>query len=73
MPQKPKDNRPNKWLILTQIPVQMGLTIYIFYRVGIWLDEKYKIADEIGKNMLTLLGVFVALYQVYSLVKKLNN
>ena len=71
MPQK--NNSQNKWLILTQIPVQMGLTIYVFYRIGIWLDEKYELSNEIAKNCLTLLGVFVALYQVYSLVKKLND
>lgn len=70
---KNSDNKPNKWLILTQIPVQMGLTIYLFYRVGLWLDEKYHLTNEISKNSLTLLGVFVALYQVYSQVKKLNQ
>ena len=68
-----KDNNTNKWLILTQIPVQMGLTIYVFYRIGLWLEDRYKLSDEIAKNSLTLFGVFVALYSVYSQVKKLNE
>ena len=31
----------NKWLALINIPVQMGVIIFAFYKLGFWLDEKY--------------------------------
>lgn len=70
-PKKPSNT--SKWLIFTSIPFQMGVTIYLFYKLGNWLDKKYLIANEWGTKSVTLLGIFVALYQVISQVNKLNK
>ena len=71
LPKKPSNT--SKWLIFTSIPFQMGVTIYLFYKLGNWLDKKYFIYNEWGTKSVTLLGIFVALYQVISQVNKLNK
>lgn len=70
-PKKP-DNT-NKWLVFTSLSFQMGITIFIFYKLGEWIDKKYLIEGEWGTKTVTLLGIFVAMYQVISQVNKLNK
>lgn len=62
-----------KWLVFTTIPMQMGVTIYVFYKIGNWLDKKYVIANDWGTKSVTLLGIFLAMYQIISQVNKLNK
>ena len=71
--QPKKTNNINKWLVFTSIPFQMGITIYVFYKIGGWLDKKLLIHDEWGTKIVTLLGIFAAMYQVISQVNKLNK
>ena len=71
-----KDKKPygsNKWIIFTTMPMQMGVTIYVFFKIGEWLDKKYIILNDWGTKIVTLLGIFVALYQVIGQVNKLND
>lgn len=55
------------------MPMQMGVTIYVFFKIGEWLDKKYIILNDWGTKIVTLLGIFVALYQVIGQVNKLND
>ena len=71
LPKKP--SVASKWLIFTSIPFQMGATIYVFFRIGGWLDKKYLIYENKKKKSVTLLGIFLAMYQVISQVNKLNK
>mgnify|MGYP006168081717 CR=1 FL=1 len=70
-----QDKKPsrNKWLALITIPFQMGLIIVAFSYLGIWLDEKYQIQEDLGLKICTLIGVFIALYNVIRQVNDLNN
>ena len=68
-----KHKNNNKWLALTSIPIQMLVTIYLAYRLGVWLDGKYHFKNEIATKVVTLLGVFVALYQVINQVNQINK
>ena len=63
----------NKWLALINIPFQMGLIIFCFSYLGGWLDEKYPNPEGYFLKGITLLGVFVALYNVIKQVNQLNN
>ncbi len=67
------NKKPNKWLILTGIPFQMGITIYLFYRLGGWLDQKWSVPDQWVTKISTLIGIFLSLYQVIKQVNKLNR
>lgn len=65
------NNKPNKWLALITIPFQMGFIIFIANRLGCYIDEKYQ-TDVYGK-VITLLGVFIAMYQVIQQVNFINK
>jgi len=71
------DNRPenkkqrNKWIALINIPVQMGVIIFLFAWLGDWLDQEYH--KKAYRIIFTLLGVFIALYNVIRQVNQLNK
>lgn len=72
--QTPNKNNFNKWLVFLGIPFQMGVVIFAFTYFGMWLDEKY--SDEYSSFytiILSLLSVFIALYNVIRQVKNINN
>jgi len=54
------------------IPFQMGIIIFCFTYLGIWLDEKYT-SSSIFTIILSLFAVFIALYNVIRQVKNLNK
>ena len=62
-----------KWLGLINIPAQMGVIIYLFYKLGFWLDGNYPNDKVYYFKILTLLGVFIALYNVYRQVTELGK
>lgn len=70
---EPGQKQPNKWLALVNIPFQMGLIIFAFSWLGSWLDEKYASKNGLYVKILTLIGVFVALYNVIRQVNDLNK
>ena len=51
----------------------MGIVIFLFSWFGGWLDEKYGSASGTYRIIFTLLGVFVALYNVIRQVNQLNK
>lgn len=63
--------QPNKWLSLITIPIQMGLVIYLFHFLGVWLDEKYQLS--FCEQAFTLLGVVVAMYYVIKQLNQINK
>jgi len=65
--------RANKWLALINIPIQMGVIIFLFYKLGFWLDENYTSEKVYYYKLLTILGVFLALYNVYRQVSQMDN
>lgn len=67
-----KDQR-NKYLGFVNIALQMGIIIAAGVFLGIWLDEKFPNKYSAYTISLSLLGVFIALYQVYRSVKNLNE
>ncbi|OCB77228.1 AtpZ/AtpI family protein [Flavobacterium crassostreae] len=70
MKTNPKLN--NKWIVMMQIPFQMGTIIFAFTFLGIWLDKKYT-QTNLFTIILSLLAVFIALYNVIRQVKNLNK
>lgn len=55
------------------MPLQMGVTIYVFYWLGTWLDGKYDVAGEWWMKGLTMFGVVVSLYQFIRQVNYVNR
>ena len=67
-----KDQR-NKYLAFVNIALQMGIIIGLGVFAGIWLDGKFPNKYSVYTISLSLLGVFIALYQVFRAVKDLNE
>ncbi len=63
----------NKWIALINIPIQMGVIIFVFAYAGQWLDDKYPNPNRIYTKGVTLFGVFLALYNVYRQVHELGK
>jgi len=51
----------------------MGLIIFGFSYLGGWLDKQYPNTEAYFLKVITLFGVFVALYNVIKQVNQLNN
>lgn len=62
----------NKWIVFMNIPVQMGVIIFAFTYLGIWLDKQFT-NSSVFTIVLSLLSVFIALYNVIRQVKNLNK
>ncbi|WP_437921882.1 AtpZ/AtpI family protein [Sphingobacterium sp. LRF_L2] len=73
MEEKKGSKGKNKWMVFTSMPIQMGVTIYIFYRLGAWLDVRYAVESGWWMKGLTMLGVIVSMYQFIRQVNYLNK
>ena len=69
---QPEKNSPNKWVVFMNIPFQMGIIIFAFTYLGMWLDEKYT-DSSVFTIVLSLLSVFIALFNVIRQVKNINK
>jgi len=69
--QNQKNN--NKWLAFVNIPIQMGVIIFGFTYLGIWLDERLKNQSNLFTIVFSLVSVFISLYNILRQVKNLNN
>ena len=70
---EPKKPNNSKWLALINIPIQMGVIIYVFSTLGNWLDEKYQNSNAIYVKVLTLVGVAIAFYNINRQLKDINK
>ena len=72
MLEKPKNKKKplNRYLSLTSIPFQIGITIYLGSYIGEYIDSKYSFENP----WFTILGVLFALIvSMYSVIKQLNE
>ena len=69
----PKKKQRNKWLALINIPIQMGVVIFLFAYIGDWLDDKYPNKHNMYVKILTLVGVALAFYNLNRQVKDINE
>ncbi|WP_317134783.1 AtpZ/AtpI family protein [Psychroserpens ponticola] len=56
--------------ILSGIGIEMGVIIYVFVKLGKWLDSSYNDSGKLYVVICTLLGVGISLFVV---VKQLNR
>ena len=63
----------NKWLALINIPIQMGAIIFGFFYLGQWLDDEYPHEQLYYYKIFVMIGVFLALYNVYRQVNDTNK
>lgn len=71
MDDKNQKKTNNKWLILINIPVQMGVIIFVFAYAGMWLDERYN--QDLYKKILVVAGVALSFYNLNRQLQKINK
>lgn len=73
---KEKNNGKNdqpKYLEFVNIAFQMGIVIAAGVFLGVWLDEEFPNKYAMYTIIFSLLGVFIALYQVIKKVHDLSK
>jgi uncharacterized membrane protein len=74
MDKKPnKKKQASKWFALINIPIQMGVIIFVFSFMGNWLDENYPSPKVYYNKILVMIGVVLALYNVIRQVNEINK
>ncbi len=69
-----KPKKPlNKYIRLTGIGLQMGITIYLAAYLGKWLDSKYPNENDLYTIGLTLTGVALSFYSLLKQIKNIDN
>jgi predicted tellurium resistance membrane protein TerC len=73
MEKNPNKKQASKWLALINIPIQMGVIIFLFSYLGNWLDENHPSPKVYYNKILVMVGVFLALYNVHRQVNEINK
>lgn len=73
MTKSKKNNRPDRYLEFVNIAIQMAVIIAAGVFLGIWLDEKFPNNFSGFTIFVSLLGVFLALYQVIRKVTRMSK
>ena len=70
-PQKKK--QLNRYIQLTGVAFQMGITIYLGAYFGKWLDAHFQTSSKIFTIIGTLLAMVVSIWSVLIQLKKIND
>jgi len=74
MTNQPRKKKPyNKWLALINIPIQMGIIVFLFSLLGKYLDKNHPHEKLDYTKLLIIVGVFIAMYNVYKQVNQINK
>ncbi|WP_348800214.1 AtpZ/AtpI family protein [Flavobacterium adhaerens] len=73
MNKEPNKNNYNKWLALINIPIQMGVIIFLFSYFGNWLDQDFPSEKVYYNKIFVMVGVVIALYNVIRQVNEINK
>ncbi|MBB6682012.1 AtpZ/AtpI family protein [Aequorivita sp. 609] len=66
------DNKNNnRWIALSGIGIQMGLTIFLGNLLGKWLDSTFEL--NFLEPTITILAIFLSIFSVIRGVNKLNK
>lgn len=68
-----KKNQLNKFVQLTGVGLQMGLTIYLGAFFGKKLDAYFEYEKKTFTIILTLVALVASLYSVISQLKRIND
>lgn len=66
-----KKDSGNRWIALSGIGLQMGLTIFLGNLLGHWLDTTFN--KTFLEPTITILAIFISIYSVIKGVNKINK
>ncbi|SFU27378.1 Putative F0F1-ATPase subunit Ca2+/Mg2+ transporter [Pustulibacterium marinum] len=73
MANKKPRNQLHKYMRFAGAGIQIGVIIFLFFKIGEWLDVKYHKTNELYTNILTLVGVFLSIYMIVKEALKLGK
>ncbi|MEN8703097.1 MAG: AtpZ/AtpI family protein [Polaribacter sp.] len=72
MTKKDPQKKPlNKAMQLSGAGLQMGLTIYVGFLIGKWLDVRFNVSFL--TETITLIAIFLAMYSLIKQANKIND
>ena len=66
-------NNKKRFLQFASIPFEMFIIIFVGYRIGNWLDEKYVNEDLLYTTIITLLSVMIAIIYIIRRIQKISK
>ncbi len=73
MENQQKKKQRNKWLSLINIPIQMGIIVFLCAKLGQWLDQEFINKHNLYVKILTIVGVVIAFYNIARQLKEINK
>lgn len=73
MNKQSKKKQLNKYLQLTGVAFQMGITIYLGVYFGKKLDAHFQITNKTYTILLTLAALVISIWSVITQLKNINN
>ena len=73
MEHKKPNNQLKQLAVLSGIAIQMGVTIFLFVKLGKWLDASYPYGENLFLIIMTLLGVAISLYVIIKQLDRINK
>ncbi len=70
---KQNNNPVRRWAALSAIGIEMGVVIFVFVKLGVWLDQKFNPGGKAFTVILTLTGVAGSLFLVIKQTNRLNS
>ncbi|WP_235921974.1 AtpZ/AtpI family protein [Flavobacterium phycosphaerae] len=58
---------------MINIPIQMGIIIFLFAYFGRWLDQKFTNSHAVYVKISTMVGVAIAFYNINRQLKEINK
>ena len=62
-----------KFLVLTGIAIQMGVTVFLGAYLGKYLDMKYSFSKKWFTMLLTILSIGISIYFLLRQLKRINE
>ncbi|NOR28855.1 MAG: hypothetical protein GQ540_10065 [Lutibacter sp.] len=73
MNKPPKKKQLNRYIQLTGVAFQMGITIYLGAYFGKWLDAHFQTSNKTFTIIGTLVAMVVSIWSVLAQLKKIND
>ena len=65
--------KPNRYIVLTSIAAQLGITVYLAAELGKYLDLKYDFEKPLFTMLCILSGLAASMYLVLKQLKRLDQ
>tara|TARA_Y100000768_G_scaffold292294_1_gene226221 strand:- start:969 stop:1172 length:204 start_codon:yes stop_codon:yes gene_type:complete len=64
--------QPNKWLVFSSLFFQIAIIMYLFIKIGAYIDSKYSFNNDFYSLIFSAFGIIVILFLISNQSKKLK-